>query len=72
MAYPEKLLEGLTPDNREKVLQIVQFGGYTYNEYGECCHSEEDDDGIDYSCYCTPDEIDAADKRMTKLREEAM
>ena len=72
MTYPEKFLKGLTPHGRQKILHVVESGGYVYNEYGECCHSEEDDDGVDYSHYCTPDEIDTTTKRMMQLREEVM
>ena len=69
MTYPN-LVQGLSTEEENKVLQIVRLGGYKYNEYGECCLSEEDDDGVDYSDYCTPEEIAAATKRMLQLREE--
>ena len=72
MSFPKCLTSGLSTEDEKRVLQIVATGGYKYNEYGECCLSEEDDDGVDYSCYCTPEEIEAAAKRMIQLREEAI
>ena len=70
MVYPENLLRDLSPLEEEFLLKIVKTGGYKYNEYGECCLSEEDEDGVDYSSYCTQDELDESIKRMKLMREE--
>lgn len=69
MAYPQILTKGLSVEEERKVMQIVESGGYVYNKYGECCLSEEDDDGVDYSHYCTLEEIESTTKRMIQLRE---
>ena len=70
MIYPKNLLKGLSPLEEELLLKIVKTGGYKYNEYGECCLSEEDDDGVDYSSYCTQNELEESIKRMKLMREE--
>ena len=70
MSYPKHLTATLSPEDERKVLQIVESGGYKYNQYGECCLSEEDDDGVDYSHYCTLEEIETTTKLMKQLRTE--
>ena len=72
MSYPKYLTNGLPEKDKERIIQVVTSGGYKYNQYGEVCLSEEDDDGVDYSRYCTPEEIEAATKRMKLLREDVI
>ena len=72
MSYPEHLTTGLSDKDKNRILKIVASGGYKYNQYGEVCLSEEDDDGVDYSHYCTQEEIEAATNRMRLLRKDVI
>jgi hypothetical protein len=68
--YPEDTLRGMPPDERAKTLEVVAFGGSTYNEYGEACFGPEDDDTDDsaYEGYCTPQEEARALEAMKNRR----
>ena len=53
----EKILKNLTEEEREEALDVIKNGGHTYNEYGECCIDEHEDDDIDYSQYYAEEDL---------------
>ena len=66
--YPTVLLQGLRNTERKHILDVAGNGGYEYNRYGECCLSDEDDDGVDYSDCCTPEELTEFQERREQKR----
>ena len=70
--YPESKLAGLSEDERNEYIDVIAFGGVTYNIYGEACFDDEDDciDDDVYASLVTPEEIKESQKRMLESRRK--
>ena len=71
--YPERIMAGLSADERAEFLETISFGGYAYNNFGEPCF-DSDDDGADDNAYeslCTPEEA-AASRRLMEERRSGL
>ena len=68
--YPEALLAGYNEAERKEHLDVIAFGGYSYNKFGEALHDNDDCESDDcyYESLITPDELEEFIKKRTERR----